>query len=321
MSNLSELLVSLPKSVGFGVGLDMPWGMAPGFIRTAEGDTIDPSLRAFFHRYQDDFQHVFFAFQPKDRSFLDIEYYKNAYSAFFAACERIPNRSLHHTMLNVAGGTQYDRDELIEFTNAIIDLFSIKWINEDIGIWSLFGKALPYPLPPILSSTSLDSAVAVVDMLKTKLNAPFILEFPGFTDGSAVIFGDMHAFDYFRELAEQTDSLVNLDTGHIISYQFLTGRPDKLMVDIERLPLDRCFEIHLAGSELVQGRFRDMHHGELLPQQFDLLSEFLKRCKTLRAVTYEDPKFDANGALLHNTVESYNVLRGIMTRFGNSKNA
>ncbi|WP_297844476.1 DUF692 family multinuclear iron-containing protein [Pseudomonas sp.] len=294
--------------------MDMPWGTEHGFEAFQTGDAVTPNIKAFFELNAHYFRHVFLAFQPKSRATLKAEDYFPAFESFFDCCHNIPERALHHTMLNLAGEERYARGALIEFTNRLVERFDIRWINEDVGIWSLHGKALPYPLPPILTERSLSLAVATVQEVKRQLAVPLILEFPGFTEGSAIIIGDMHAYDYFRVLADETDSLVNLDTGHLISYQYLKGsRGEDLGGEIDRLPLARCFEIHLAGSELSPTGFHDMHHGILLPQQLTLLDCLIPRCSKLHAVTYEDPRFTQNGILLEPTRPSFELLRQIMT--------
>lgn len=297
--------------ISFGIGLDMPWGVRGGFHRGPLGDTLDSSLANFCRRYGQDIQHVFLAFQPKDFRRFKADDYQEAFAAFYEAWPGQPTRVLHHTMLNLAGGLDYQREALLDFTNALVERFGIRWVNEDVGIWSLDGKSLPYPLPPILNQRSLDEVTWVARNAKDRLAVPLLLEFPGFTEGSSLILGTMHAFDFFRDLAEGSDALVTLDTGHLLSYLVLIGRhPD--WSDLARLPLDRCFEIHLAGSELQNGRFRDMHHGVLLDEQLELLAWLAPRCPRLRAVTYEDPRFLDDGSLHPDTRASYQRLRGMM---------
>ena len=63
------------------------------------------------------------------------------------------------------------------------------------------------------------------------------------------------------------------------------------------MPLDRCFEIHLSGCAIDGERFLDLHHGVLLDAQLTMLERLLERCPNVRAITYEDPAFDAARAL------------------------
>jgi uncharacterized protein (UPF0276 family) len=288
-------LKRLADHPSLGVGVDLPWETSPGFRRGEDHDHVDVALATFLDRHAREFGHFFFAFQPRDRNHLDATVYLSAYDALMEHFAPGCNLAFHHTMLNVCGEARYERRHLLRFTNDLVRRYGIKWVNEDIGIWSLGGKSLPYPLAPMLNKHSLSRAKDVVKEIQDTLLCPFVLEFPGFTDGSSLLIGDMDAFDYFRELATGTDAWVNLDTGHILSYQFLCARLNRPVPTWERLPLDRCFEIHLAGSQVAGNNFRDMHDGRILPEQFELLRFLLKSCPELCAVTFEDPRILPSG--------------------------
>jgi uncharacterized protein (UPF0276 family) len=299
------------RSPSFGVGLDMPWGRAPGFVTAADRrDVASADVAAFVDGHADVFDHVFLSWQPKDRSRLDARAFFDAYDDFFArAAPRYRTRALHHTALNLGALEPYDRSELYALTNALIERYRFEWVNEDLGIWSLRGKPLPYPLPPYLCDDGLKAAVKNVSEAMSALAAPLLVEFPGFAEGTSLIFGDWHAYDFFDALAEETGALVTLDTGHLLSYQWLRGaRGDALLDDIERLPLDRCFEIHLSGCAVRESRFYDLHDGTLLPEQLALLDRLLESCPNVRAVTYEDPRFLADGTLRPENADSLRQL-------------
>lgn len=308
--NLLKMRATRPQ---LGVGMDMPWGTNQGFMCSPNGDSVTPNVRAYFQRYGQRFHHVFLAFQPKNRRPLRAEDYYTAYSDFFEAAGHISQRALHHTMLNLAGEIEYSRERLLDFTNSLIYRFGFEWVNEDVGIWSSRGKAMPYPLPPILNERSLNATISATLSTKSRLSVPLVLEFPGFTEGSAIIIGEMHAFDYFKQLSEATDCPVTLDTGHIISYQYLTGKRGKeLYSELDRLPLNNCFEIHLAGSELTANTFRDMHHGILLDEQLQLLKILIDSCPYLHAVTYEDPRPGSDGFIADAALSGFEQLRAIV---------
>ena len=204
---------------------------------------------------------------------------------------------------------RYERGDLLDFTNALCERYHLRWINEDVGLWSLAGRPLPYPLPPILDDDGLRSAIANVRACQAALPVPLVLEFPGFARGVSVVIGDMDAFDFFRVLALETGAPVTLDVAHILSWQWWRGRRgDALYVDLDRLPLDHCFEIHLSGCEVVGDRFVDAHHGILLGEQIALLERLLQACPNLRAVTYEDPRFDETGELAASNHSSWQRL-------------
>jgi uncharacterized protein (UPF0276 family) len=312
-------LPSLPR-LDLGVGLDLRWGSAPGFVWDAVRghDVISEGVEAFLERHAADFGHLFVSWQPRDRGVLDARDYFPAYDALFERMgARYPTLALHHTALNLGALEPYDRGDIFELTNELIARYGFAWVNEDLGLWSLHGKPLPYPLPPYLCEPGLRAAIRNVREARAALRAPLLIEFPGFSDGTAFVVGRLHAYDFFRAVAEEADAAVTLDTGHLLSYQWLVGRRGRdLLGELERLPLDRCFEIHLSGCELRGDRFLDLHHGVLLDEQLELLDRLLALCPNVRAVTYEDPAFDATGTLAPTTVESFEKLRLARRRWG-----
>ena len=133
--------------LGLGVGMDLPWRPDKiGFRRTGGGE-VAPKVRNFLAKYQSELSTIFFAYQPKDRCRLSLDNYRAAYDSLYEACPDIPVRGFHHTMLNMGAVDAYDPRAIIGFTNALIEQYGFRWIVEDLGIWSIQGKALPYPLP------------------------------------------------------------------------------------------------------------------------------------------------------------------------------
>lgn len=296
------------QKLGLGVGMDLPWNYEIGF-QTKTDDITDKMYR-FFQAYSDDFNYMFLAFQPKNQNALSIEDYILAYDRLFEAASPISYRAFHHTMLNMGTAEPYSKQYIADFTNALIERYNFQWIVEDLGIWSLQGKSLPYPLPPFLNQEGLDACIRNVFEWKALLNAPISIEFPGFTEGSNFYIGHMHAFEFFKTVVEATDCLATIDIGHILSYQWLIGRKNSLMYeDLNLLPLNSCFELHLSGCAIQNGKFRDMHHGVLMDEQIDLLSYFLENCPNLKAITYEDPKYDMTGKLILKSRHNYARLK------------
>ena len=289
----------VPFRRALGEGLDLRYGDPHGFVAGADGDVLAPRVQRFLDDHRDRFGYAFFSFQPRDRRLLAPEDYFPTWDRLFADLPAFPAVALHHTMLNLGSiDERVDRSRMLDFTNAMIERYRLRWVNEDVGIWSIDGKLMPYPLPPILTLEGLESAIRHVDEVQRRLDAPLVLEFPGFSEGASFCVGELDAYDFFRMLAEATGSPVTLDTGHLLSWRWMCGhRGADLFADLERLPLASCFEIHLSGCQLIDGRFADVHHGVIVDEQLQLLEALLSRCPNARAVTYEDPKVQPDGAL------------------------
>ena len=299
-------LPAVPPGVRLGVGLDLPWGAAVGFdLRGGGGEGVADCVVKFLAAQAGRFGHVFVSWQPRSRNRLDAREYFPAYDDLFARIPRFSVRALHQTGFNLGALEGYERGPIVELSNALSERYGLAWVNEDLGLWSIRGHRLPYPLPPYLTEAGLRAAVRNTEEVQRALVVPLFVEFPGFSDGTSFCVGSMHAYDLFRRLVEDTGSPATLDTGHLLSYQWLRGRRGEgLFAELERLPLAHCCEIHLSGCALVEGRFVDAHHGVLLDEQLELLGRLLPACPNLRAVTYEDPRFDEDGVLAMETVAS-----------------
>ena len=296
---------------GLGVGLDLPWDGERGFAHEpARGDVLAPAVSAFIARNARAWSHAFFSWQPRDRAAPELDDYRAAWDEL---CSNLPlqlPRALHHTALNLAALGTYRRREILGFTRALCERYDLRWVNEDVGLWSLAGRPVPYPLPPFMTDAGLRATIANVRECQAALPVPLVLEFPGFARGVSVVIGEWHAYDFFRELAEQTEAPVTLDVGHLLSYQWWLGRRGlRLLDELERLPLRHCFEIHLSGCEIAGERFVDAHHGKLLDEQLLLLDRLLGLCPNLRAVTFEDPRFDSAGTLAADNRPSWHRLQ------------
>jgi uncharacterized protein (UPF0276 family) len=279
--------------------MDLRWGDPAGFGLGPTGrEAVAPALRAFLAREAHGFAHAFFSWQPRDRRRLRAEDYAPAWDDLAAALPPELPRALHHTALNLAALEPAARGPLLDFTNALCERYALRWINEDVGFWSLAGRPLPYPLPPVLDAAGLAACVRNARACQRGLDVPLVLEFPGFSAGVSLVMGDIDAYDFFRALAEETGAPVTLDVGHLLSWRWWRGlRGEALLDDVERLPLAHAFELHLSGCEIAGGRFHDVHHGRVLDEQLALLDRLLPLCPNLRAVTFEDPRLERDGAL------------------------
>lgn len=310
----STRLPAGPPRLQLGVGLDLPWGAPIGFgLEEDGGERVGARVLRFLERHAEDFGHLFVSFQPRGRARLDVADYAPAYDDLWARVPPFAVRALHQTSFNLGALERYDRGAILAFTNELIERYDLAWVNEDLGIWTLHGRPLPYPLPPYLTPAGLRAAVTSTAEVQRALGAPLLVEFPGFSEGISFFVGELHAYDFFRHTVEDTGSPATLDVGHLLSYQWLLGKRGAALYDeLDRLPLSSCFEIHLSGCAIADDRFLDLHHGVLLDEQLELLIRLAPLCPNLRAITYEDPKFDEDGVLIPKAAAGFERLGSIV---------
>lgn len=283
MSTLPDL------SPGLGLGLDLPWSGPHGIV----GDRIAERTLAFVERYGTRFSSVFVSWQPRDRGVPRASDVETVWDALF---ERMPHaaRCLHHTALNLAA-VGYDRSAPIALANALAERFGLAWVNEDLGLWSVGGRPLPYPRPPPLTAEAVDHCARVCAEVDRALDVPLVVEMPGYEGRPA---GDLDAYDAFREIVERSGCACNLDTGHLLTWRQVAGHRGEALLDgLERLPLAHCVELHCAGIAEGPDGLLDAHHGVLPAVQLALLDRLIPLCPNLRRVTFEDPRPDEAGVL------------------------
>lgn len=306
---------AVPQRLAVGLGFDLAWGGPAGFRRDPAGDKAPSRLVRFVESHGDELSHLFVSWQPRGRSALRASDYVAAWDDLFARLST-PVRALHHTALNLGTTEPYDRREIFALTNELVERYRLQWINEDLGLWSLGGRPLPYPMPPLLTESGLRAAIRNVRECQAALSVPLVVEFPGFSKQMSPTIGTWHAYDFLRALCEETGAPATLDVGHLLSYQWSRGRRgEALFGELERLPLEHAFELHVAGAEVADDDFIDAHHGRVLPAQLALCAQLLDRCPNLRAVTFEDPRLDDSGALEYDSARSLRALRDVTARW------
>jgi uncharacterized protein (UPF0276 family) len=282
--------------------MDLPWGGEQGFVRDPGGhDRVADRIHRFLAEPPSEgatWSHVFFSVQPRDRAVPSLARYRAGWDDAVRAIPDGATRALHTTALDLGAARPKSREALFELVNALVARHDFRWVNEDLGLWSLGGQPLPYPLPPYLTDAGLAASIANVRECQQALAVPLLVEFPGFAAGVSLPIGGWDAYDYFRVLAEESECPVTLDVGHLLSWRWLIGhRGEALYDDLERLPLAHCYELHLSGCDVRDDVFYDAHHGVLLEAQHALLDRLLVLCPNARAVTYEDPVIGEDGAL------------------------
>ena len=153
--------------------------------------------------------------------------------------------------------------------------------NQGEGPGGRFSSA--FFLPPCLSPAGVDAAVAAVKVLRAGLTVPFSVETP--VSYLRPRPGDMADGAFVAEVASRADCGILLDLHNIWANQ-RNGRQDTRSF-VAQLPLERVWEVHLAGGLDRRGYWLDAHSGGLDPALLALAEEVLPQLPALRAVVYE----------------------------------
>jgi uncharacterized protein len=205
----------------------------------------------------------------------------------FGAAERVGKPKLIHGVGFPVGGTVCpDERDLAAFVSAI-ERAGAPWASEHLsfnqvrsGGRDYFGGFL---LPPIQSPAAVRLAARNIRAVSRLLPVPFAFEtgvnylgrLPGeLTDGS-----------FFAAVAEEADCGILLDL-HNLWCNERNGRQG-LLDAVAELPLDRVWEVHLAGGSELDGLWLDGHSSGVPEPLFELAAQVLPCLPNLGAVIFE----------------------------------
>jgi uncharacterized protein len=300
-----------PTKVELGVGLDLQWGQDPGLVKDpVRGDIVSDDVVALLEEHAASAKHLSISWQPRRRTHVEARDYFPAYDDLFGRIgDRFTSRALHHTALSRRAVEAYRRGELLEVTNALIDRYGFGWVSEDVGLWPIQGKP-PNATGPRLNQEGLWAAIRHARVVRAGLEVPLLIDFPGFATSAGVHEGPIHAYDFFRSVAEEGDVAVAFDTAKLLAYQWQRDRRGAdLFGDLDRLPLGRCFEIQVSGRDGKSGRSFEGPSEALFEAQLGLLERLAPLCPNVRVIAYEGPLFDSGGEVSKATIDGFARLR------------
>lgn len=162
-------------------------------------------------------------------------------------------------------------------------------------------------LPPRQTVSGVKAAVAAISTLRRPLQVPFSVETP--VNYLRPRSDEMTDATFMAEVVEGADCGIVLDLHNLWANERNGRQP---VIDyVDELPLDRVWEVHLAGGFERRGFWLDAHSGDIPPEVIAIADEVLPRLPALRAVVYEVmPEFvDAAGTgLLRRDLEKVHRL-------------
>jgi len=238
--------------------------------------------------------HLSVSWQPRRRVHVEARDYFTAYDDLFARVgDRFATRALRHSAISRRAIEAYRRGELLEVTNTLVDRYHFEWVSEDLGLWPIQGKP-PYPTGPRLNQEGLWVAIRHAKVVRAGLEVPLLVDFPGFATSAGAHEAPIHAYDFFRSVADEADVAVAIDTAKLLSYQWQRNkRGSDLIGEVDKLPLARCFEIHVSAREAKSGRVFEGTGEMLWESQLDMLKRMAPLCPNVRLITYDGPLADS----------------------------
>jgi uncharacterized protein (UPF0276 family) len=200
--------------------------------------------------------------------------------AWLRACER-PLLS-HGVGFPVGGTTPPDHAGVVASAESAHTLAAVHW-SEHLAFNAAGESYAGYLLPPIQTPEGVAAAVRHITAYQDLYDRPFLVETP--TNYLQPIPTDLTDGEYVAAIAEEADCGILLDLHNIWTNQ-RNGR-QSVADFLACLPLERVWEVHLAGGFETGGYYLDAHVGPIDPELLELAAQVVPRLPRVRAVIYE----------------------------------
>jgi uncharacterized protein (UPF0276 family) len=208
-------------------------------------------------------------------------------AADFDRLRDLPHPKLLHSVGCPVGGSQPADPREIELLRASIDALHPPWISEHLSFnRCCVDGQLYHPLfllPPLQTPEGVRAAVKSVTAFQAAMGIPVAVETG--VNYLARQDGELPDGEFIAQVVDGADCGILLDLHNLVSNQ-RNGR-DSVHAVLAALPLDRVWELHIAGGFERNGYWLDAHSGPADGEVLSLCAELLPRLPNLRSIIFE----------------------------------
>ncbi|MEM2856056.1 MAG: DUF692 family protein [Candidatus Nitrosocaldaceae archaeon] len=201
--------------------------------------------------------------------------------------KNIPCKKIIHSVSIPIGGTVIPDYKQILLLNNIIKEIESPWISEHLSFNSVRYNGIMFNtgflLPPIQSKRSVEYISRNINILKDEFQVPFAIE-------TGVNYlkpnnNEVRDSEFVRMIVERSECGILLDLHNIWANE-LNGR-EKVEDFISNIPLDKVWEVHLAGGTREDNYWLDAHAGTIPDQLIEIAKNVIPRLRNLHAIIFE----------------------------------
>lgn len=212
------------------------------------------------------------------------------YQPDWAALERVralPQAKLVHGVGFPVGGTHHPDPRHLPLLVEMIDFLGAPWASEHLAFNRAAGPAGSFAtgflLPPLQSPAGAAAAASSIRSVSARLPVPFAVE-------TGVNYlrprdGEVSDGAFVASVAEAADCGILLDLHNLWANE-RNGR-QRIEELLGELPLDRVWEVHIAGGSEFLGYWLDAHSGEVPGELLSVARRVLPELPNARAVVFE----------------------------------
>jgi len=195
----------------------------------------------------------------------------------------LPGRKIIHSVGRPVGGTVAPDPAELDLLSHAIDRLRAPWASDHLSFNQTSEFATGFFLPPRQTHSGIESAARAIRRLKSALTVPIAVE-----TGVSYLRprqDELPDGEFVARVVETADCGVLLDL-HNVYCNSVNGR-QPLDEFLNQLPLERVWEVHVAGGFDMEGFYLDAHSGAIPPPLHSIIEEVVPRLPNLKAIVFE----------------------------------
>jgi uncharacterized protein (UPF0276 family) len=199
----------------------------------------------------------------------------------------LPQRLLAHGVGYPVAGTACDQERHISEFRLWSEELASPWVSEHLSILDVRGargsRNCGFLMPPLQTEKQVRLAAQNIRNRQAVLGRPFAFE-TGVNYFSRRDF-EMPDGEFFTAVADAADCGILLDLTNL----WVNDRNGRAKIGdvLVKLPLDRIWEVHLAGIDFAHGHWLDAHSGAIDPELVPIAAETVASLPNLGAIVFE----------------------------------
>jgi uncharacterized protein len=195
----------------------------------------------------------------------------------------LPYSKLVHSIGTPVGGSIPGIDAQLPLLRNTIKRLGAPWASEHLAFNLTSDFFTGFFLPPRQTAAGLETYFREIEHLAAAVEVPLAIE-------TGVNYlrprvDEIPDGEFVAELAERANCGILLDLHNLYANEW-NGR-QKVLDFINQVPLDRVWEIHVAGGFEWNGYWLDAHSGAMSSHLFALAREVLPHLPNLKAIVFE----------------------------------
>ncbi len=195
----------------------------------------------------------------------------------------LPGRKLIHSVAAPVGGSVPPGPGQLRLLRTIIEELDSPWMSEHLSFNQTADHSTGFFLPPLQTLEGLRAARRNIGDLQRAFPVPVAIE-----NGVSYLQprpGEWTDAEITAQVAEASDCGLVLDLHNLYTNARNGRQPVEEFLD--RIPLDRVWEIHLAGGMEMNGFWLDAHSGAIPQTVLETARNLIPRLPRLKAIIFE----------------------------------